>query len=182
MLVRRDAMVPYPAVPVREDTQVAQTVRSRRGAVSSDDHGLYCYIVHANNTSDTAHFESLFDDASWVFPDYDAELVKRSADFPMRWYADEVIAKQSGQEVVDNRGATLIVHAEKRFGQEVVRVDGVCFRRCSFDNTTFVYLGGKPPLFEDCTFTGVSFELFGSANNTLNYLRHLKQIRLINGI
>jgi glycosyltransferase involved in cell wall biosynthesis len=182
MLVRRDALPRYPSLQIREDTDVVDNLRARHQTAMSNEPELYCYVVHSQNTSDVAHFEHLFHHADWLFPDYDGQLARLSASFPLRWYADELIA--SGSQMGDGVSATdpngpLVLLSDRSFGNEEVRTDGIHFRRCTFTNSQLIYLGGRIPILEDCDLGQSEIVFDGSAGNTVNWLRQLKQAGLM---
>lgn len=52
-------------------------------------------------------------------------------------------------------------------------LDGNTFENIAFDKAQLFYSGGQPPIFTNCAFNEVSFELRGQAYNTLNFLRSM---------
>lgn len=185
MMVRREALPPYPSLPLREDTYVVQELQSRFQITTSDDPELYCYVVHSSNTCDDAHFEHLFEQAEWVHPDYDEELVRLTGKYPIRSYADQMIAASfsDGGEVLSQIGRPpLIPCCDAHFGQDDLQVDGFAFQNCTFEGTRFLYLGGAFPLFENCNLVNTNIRFLGSASNTVNWIRYLKNLGMDVGI
>jgi hypothetical protein len=180
--VRREALPRYPALQIREDTLVADTLRAEHEVAYSNEPELYCYVVHSQNTSDPAHFEDVFENAEWLFPDYHAELARLSACYPLRWYADELIAcgSKDGDGVsAADRSAPRVLFSDRSFGNEVVRLDGAHFIRCRFEDTQLLYLGGRIPILEDCIIGRVHIDFQGSAANTVNWIRQLKRAGML---
>jgi hypothetical protein len=61
------------------------------------------------------------------------------------------------------------------FAQQNVIVDGNRYVGCTFSNCGLVYDGGELPVFDRCTFQGISVQLGGSALTTVRYLSGLHQ-------
>jgi glycosyltransferase involved in cell wall biosynthesis len=185
MLVRREALPQYPSLPMREDTHVVSEIESRHRIVGSNLPELYCYVIHSRNTCDSAHFENIFEDADWVYPDYDAELARLSAHYPLRWYTDRLLAKAMDRGdgiTIPDQGGPLVICSGKTFGDEEVRIDGIHFKDCTFKGTQLLYLGGRIPIFEDCDLGAANINFAGSASNTVHWLRQLKQAGMIGDI
>jgi glycosyltransferase involved in cell wall biosynthesis len=178
MLVRRECLPTYPSLPYREDTQVVDQLLKQHRISCSDRPELYCYVVHSGNTSDTAHFEYIFEKADWIYPDYESELCKLSTNLPLKWYADELLVVSDGKGDGLLKGPDdqpRISYHERTFGSEELSVDGVHFRSCVIDGTTLLYHGGRAPIFDDCEFLAGSFSFVGSAFNTYEFMRQLKR-------
>jgi glycosyltransferase involved in cell wall biosynthesis len=185
MLVRREALPKYPSLPMREDTHVVREIESRHRIVGSNLPELYAYVIHSRNTCDTAHFENIFEEASWIYADYEAELTRLSINYPLRWYADRLLADamDRGDGVtIPDLGAPLVICAGKTFGNEEVRIDGVHFKDCAFKGTQLVYMGGRIPIIENCDLGDAHIDFGGSASNTVHWLRQLKAAGLIGDI
>lgn len=183
MLTHRGALPEYPSLALREDSDVVARLLSRHEAEHLDQPDLYCYIVHPHNTCDSAHFEHIVEESSWVYPSYEEELARLSANFPLRWYGEELIARARGDGVLHNDATgPLLVCADRSFGPEAVQTDGVYFLRCRFDRSILHYLGGRVPRMEDCRFDGVEFKFGGSAANTVIYMRQLLETGVLKTI
>lgn len=177
MLARREAVGNYPAQSREEDTAMVTELMDKHRIMVTDEPDIYCYIVHGRNTCDQDHFDFMFETASWVFSDYEAEVAKRAGHFPLRDYLDRLdkTAKGEVEEGVPDFSGTA-------FGGQRVTIDGGRFRKCRFNGTTFIYNGGKPPLFENCSFHKVGFDFSGPAGHTFALLRWLTDEGIIPGI
>lgn len=180
MMVERDALPEYSSLPFREDTEVARKIRSEREIATFDDPISYCYVIHSDNACDVSHFEGLFQKASWIFDDYDDQLTRLSAWYPIKRYAALLRAKADAAsgEVATQGGRARILFEGRSYAGERVKVDGVHFRNCSFAGATIVYLGGLAPVFEDCDMAGFKVVFGGSALNTANFMKYLKSMGL----
>jgi glycosyltransferase involved in cell wall biosynthesis len=176
MLARRDALGRYPAAAREEDTQLVGELLERHKVSVTDAPDVYCYIVHGRNTCDEAHFNFLFEKASWVYSDYEAELAKVALHLPLRDYEEE-LRKASKGEVQPPP-----FYSGRRFGAEHVGLDGATFADCTFNGTSLVYNGGKPPLFDGCSFNYVGFDFEGPAKDTVALVRWLVDQGIIPGI
>lgn len=94
MLIRREALPPYPALPRGEDTRAVGELMSRNQLALLDEPLAYCYIFHGGNTFDAGHFSMLLDNASRQVDaaDYEATLDWLATQLPMRAYADALAA------------------------------------------------------------------------------------------
>lgn len=185
MLVRREALPRYPSLGFGEDSHVVAKLESRHQTIYSDRPELYCYIIHAENTCDTAHFEQIFEAAEWIYSDYENQLAYFSADYPLKWYSDELAMRTTSNGDGINKEAPagpLLIHSKKTFGSKDVVVDGIHFDRCTFKGTNLVYRGGRIPLFGNCELQEAQFNFSGSAFNTLNFIRQLKEAGFIGGL
>jgi hypothetical protein len=67
------------------------------------------------------------------------------------------------------------VNVDGRPAQEVVTVrpggGDQEFHCCTFRNCRLVYSGGKPPVFDTCSFDGFSLIFAAAAGDTLNFMR-----------
>lgn len=63
----------------------------------------------------------------------------------------------------------------KTFTNENIVVDDNIYETCRFVNCTLVYQGGKTPVFNNCTFSGLRIQLEGGASQTVKYLSGLYQ-------
>lgn len=61
------------------------------------------------------------------------------------------------------------------YTNETLRVDGNRYVGCTFVRCGLVYQGGELPVFERCTFSGVSLQLAGESLSTLRYLSGMHQ-------
>ena len=176
MLARREAIPKYPSLQIGEDSHLCSMIERRHQTVLSEHAELYCYVVHANNTCSVAHFESLFESAEWVYPDYESKLADLSANFPLKWYSDELRAQAAGGDGTsrDDDGVSRSLYSRRKFGSEEVTIDGRHFRDCVFDGTVLAYQGGSLPLFEDCNLGTATVKFTGSASNTLTFIRLLR--------
>jgi hypothetical protein len=59
------------------------------------------------------------------------------------------------------------------YRRERLNVDGNVYEYCVFEECTFIYHGGEPPVMTDCTVTNPTFGFEGAARATLAYLRML---------
>lgn len=175
MLARREALPKYPALQLGEDSYVLEKIESRHQIVLSDRPEMYCYVIHSHNTCGTAHFENLFGSADWIYPDYDAQMAYLSADYPLRWYADELCAQTAGMDGVsrEDDGVALSLYARRSFGSQKVIIDGRRFQSCTFEQTNLIYQGGVLPKFDDCDLSNANLSFVGSALNTLMFIRSL---------
>lgn len=57
--------------------------------------------------------------------------------------------------------------------QEQVEADDCLFVDCSFRAVAFLYAGGEPPRFENCTFGELSWQFTGAALRTIQFLQFL---------
>jgi glycosyltransferase involved in cell wall biosynthesis len=175
MLVRREALPRYPSLQSGEDAHVSSKIQRRHKTALSDRPGLYCYVIHSNNTCRLKHFENIFENASWVYSDYERELSYLSGDLPIKWYSDELRARASGSDGFHREsGVYQSLYVERKFGPEEVLIDGRRFNDCAFSGTDLVYRGGGLPFFDNCQFDDVKFSFDGSASNTLNFARQLR--------
>ena len=185
MLARREALPRYPSVGIREDTvTIAELARTAPIEVT-DDPNLYCYIVHGRNTSDEAQFEFLLDGADRVLADYEGELARLSDYYPLARYREALTdpERTSETEGANHWGGIVDIIQNRSFGQEDLRIDGTKFVDCTFHGTNFTYLGGSVPVFENCTFGDLTFELLGSARNTVLLIRKLRdELGIISGV
>ncbi len=177
MLARRDKLGRYPALAREEDTHLAGELMNKHRVLITDAPDLYCYIIHGRNTCDLAHFEAIFDKASWIHSDYEAEMARLALHFPLREYEKALKDLDDGQ--VAPLDPTFV---DRTFGGERLALDGAHFSRCTFNGTAFVYSGGPPPLFEDCSFQYVGFDFRGPAKDTFSLLRWLVDQGIIQGI
>jgi glycosyltransferase involved in cell wall biosynthesis len=179
MMVRREALPEYPSIPRHEDAAVVNSIKSRHKIATLDEPDLYCYVVNEQNTCDPSHFEKLIDSADWVYPDYDAELARLTAKYPIRFYADTLVATSrspDGEVSHLPRRPPLIRFAGKKFGKQDIHVDGIHFTDCVFEGSRFLYSGGAFPVFENCRMEVSDIRFLGSAGNTVNWLRQLKRL------
>jgi glycosyltransferase involved in cell wall biosynthesis len=184
MIARREVVPRYASAGVREDTPLLSDLKGRGTISVTNQPELYCYVVHGQNTSDPAHFEFLLGGAQNAVADYDSEITRLATFYPIDRYGSEVEMLQSAlKQDGGNRWATYIedVH-NRKFKAATVRVDGVRFYNCLFEETKFIYVGGEVPVFENCEFRNVQFSLHGSAHNTLQLLLLLKNSGLVNGL
>lgn len=66
----------------------------------------------------------------------------------------------------------MAVHKDKTMTGPV-DLDAGVFENVTFDNCQLFYSGGQPPVFANCAFNAVSFELSGPAHRTLLFLRSM---------
>jgi glycosyltransferase involved in cell wall biosynthesis len=95
MLVRRALLPRYPELSSGEDTPAIDALRAEhRIALSSDAPGLYCYVIHGQNTFGRAHFEDLIKHARRRLSgkDYQAHLAKLARHLPVLAYARHLAA------------------------------------------------------------------------------------------
>ena len=63
---------------------------------------------------------------------------------------------------------------DRVFGSgDSVHVDGATFVRCTFDNASLIYSGGRHPDFQDCTLENVGWQFEGEALRTIQMLQAL---------
>jgi hypothetical protein len=62
-------------------------------------------------------------------------------------------------------------HDHVIFESTTIALDNQEFRSCTFRNCRLVYSGGKPPLFDTCSFDGFSLIFAAAAGDTLNFMR-----------
>lgn len=65
--------------------------------------------------------------------------------------------------------------------QQEVQLDGIRFSECRFDGAVLIYLGGPPPKFENCSFSGVDLAFGGAAKDTIATLQWLISHKIIPG-
>jgi glycosyltransferase involved in cell wall biosynthesis len=179
MFVKREILPRYLPVALREDTPVVQELERKYKIATSDDPEMYCYTANSINTSGDAHFEHLFEHADWVYGDYREELVRLTANYPIRAYADQMIAAKAsstGETFMRNDGTPLVLCSNASFGRESLKVDGMAFLNCTFEGTKFIYLGGAIPVFENCNLLSGNISFEGSASNTVTWIRTLKNL------
>jgi glycosyltransferase involved in cell wall biosynthesis len=94
MLVHRRVMTRYPELRRGEDTPVVDSIVRNHRFAATRNPGLYCYVIHGNNTWDEAHLESLFQATREIVPParYDEQVRKLSELLPMEAYAAELAA------------------------------------------------------------------------------------------
>ena len=183
MLARREALPLYPSRGIREDTELVRALGEKHPVSFSDAPELYCYVVHDRNICDEAHFEFLVEGADIVFEDYDAELARLAPELPVRRYQVRLEAEGPPAPLLRDQAAGVVETVSGRsFGAEFVKIDGVRFLDCRFDGTQFAYIGGRVPEFENCKFADVRFTFGGSAHNSLQLLRLLVSLEVIDGI
>lgn len=69
----------------------------------------------------------------------------------------------------------MTTYQNRAFANENIVVDGNRYVACSFRSVGLIYKGGDLPVFEGCTFQGISLQLGGSALSTVRYLSGLHQ-------
>lgn len=62
---------------------------------------------------------------------------------------------------------------DRTFTDELVETDGNTYYGCTFNSASLGYAGGEHPLFEDCTFNGLSWYFSGPALRTIQLLQGL---------
>ena len=92
MLVRKDVLPPYPEKALAEDTHAIVELANNHRIVTSKAPGLYCYVVHGNNSWNTRHFVDMFRVATRIFPrdQYDQKLLELSQNMPVKAYAASI--------------------------------------------------------------------------------------------
>ena len=68
LVVRREALPPYPALRRGEDTPVVETIARERRLAALDAPWLYAYVAHGGNTFGVDHFERHWQAATAVCP------------------------------------------------------------------------------------------------------------------
>jgi glycosyltransferase involved in cell wall biosynthesis len=179
MLVRRDALPAYPSKSQGEDTELVEKLTRNHAICTSDHPDLYCYIVHGRNTCTDSHFEYLRDGTTWTFSDYDREMARIAIQYPVRWYQD---ALETSSESDPSGLIEPEVYSDRHFGPENLWIDGARFENCDFEGTTFSYAGGAVPAFDRCTMKDVRFDFASSAANTVELLRLLTRLGVIQSI
>jgi hypothetical protein len=67
----------------------------------------------------------------------------------------------------------LMKYTENKFEGKNIKVDFNEYVACEFSGCHFSYEGGKPPVFDNCTFDGCDWVLKDRAENTLKTLAML---------
>ncbi|WP_428151646.1 hypothetical protein [Brevundimonas sp.] len=70
----------------------------------------------------------------------------------------------------------MTIHKDKTISGPI-ELDGNTFENVAFKDAQILYLGGVPPMMNNCSFDGVTFEFRGPAHNTLMFLRSLMPAR-----
>lgn len=100
MVVRRDALSPYPPLEREEDTAVVDILAKERKVALVDMPDAYCYVAHGHNTSGEEHLEKLLHRSIPLpgNPTYAAALSQLSSVYPLRAYV-RFLARKSKASV-----------------------------------------------------------------------------------
>lgn len=92
LLVRREAMPPFPDIPRGGDTMVAKVLRATSRLIAVDHPASYCYVFHGGNIWNSGHFEMLLGNATEQIEGegYAAAIAELAADMPIADYAEAV--------------------------------------------------------------------------------------------
>lgn len=69
----------------------------------------------------------------------------------------------------------MTTYQNRAFANENIVVDGNRYVACSFRSVGLIYRGGDLPVFEGCTFNGMTLQLGSTALSTVRYLSGLHQ-------
>jgi len=103
MLVRKDIFPKYPEKALGEDTHAIVALSRKHKFEMTRAPGLYCYIVHGNNSWNTQHFETMFKMAARLVPPerYDAQVENLAKHMPLKAYAAGIAKKADTYSLID---------------------------------------------------------------------------------